>query len=103
MMIARFQIEARFGYKPGVIDATRKWCREVGAQIGWTEDKLRVLVGAIGAPESAVVLEVTVADLTELDAAWSKLATIEAHKQWGRELEPLVVSGSNRWEVFRIV
>lgn len=103
MMIARFQIEARFGHKQAVIDASRRWCREVGVQIGWTEEKLRMLTGSIGASESTVVLEVTLADLTELDAAWSKLASIEAHKQWGRDLEPLVVSGSNRWEVLRVV
>jgi hypothetical protein len=27
----------------------------------------------------------------------------EIHKRWGKEIEPLVVSGTNRWEIFRIV
>jgi len=63
MMIARWNIDARFGKKQLVIDAVKAWCRDIGAQIGWTPDKLRVLSGAVGAPESAVVLEVAVEDL----------------------------------------
>jgi hypothetical protein len=31
------------------------------------------------------------------------MAASEAHKRLGRECEPLVVSGTNRWEVLRIV
>ncbi len=103
MMIARFQIDARFGHKQAVIDATRKWFDEIGTQIGWPREKVRLLSGSVGALESTVVVEVAVADLAELNAAWDKLATIEAHKQWGRDLEPLVVSGTNRWEIFRVV
>jgi len=38
-----------------------------------------------------------------LNAAWDKLATIEAHKQWSKDLEPHVVSGSARWEVLRLL
>jgi hypothetical protein len=28
---------------------------------------------------------------------------VDAHKAWGKDLEPYVVSGSARWEVFRVV
>ena len=42
-------------------------------------------------------------DLTELNAAWEKLATLDGHKQWGKELEPFVVSGTNRWEIYRVI
>ena len=49
MMIARWQIEARFGHKQTVIDSLKKWSAEIGVQIGWTEDKVRILTGSIGA------------------------------------------------------
>ena len=60
MMIARWQIEARFGHKQTVIDSLKKWSAEIGVQIGWTEDKVRILTGSIGALESTVQTEVLV-------------------------------------------
>ena len=102
MMIARWQIDARFGHKQTVIDSTKAWCRDIAPQIGWGSDKLRLAVGSIGARESIVELEVTIQDLKELDDSWAKLGTIEAHKQWGKEIEPYIVSGTPHWEVYRV-
>ena len=42
-------------------------------------------------------------DLAELNAAWNKLGKIEAHKEWSKELEPHIVSGTPRWEILRVV
>lgn len=102
MMIARWQIDARFGHKGEVIASVKWWGKEIGSQLGWTSERMRILEGSIGARESTVVTEVEVDDLADLNRAWSKLATIEAHRTWSKELEPKVVSGSTRWEVYRI-
>lgn len=102
MMIARWHIDARFGQKQAVIDAVNAWLREIGSQIGWTREKVRVAAGSIGALESTVELEVLVENLSELDASWAKLGAIAAHKDWGKQLEPLVVSGTPRWEILRV-
>jgi hypothetical protein len=103
MLIARWQIDAKFGQKQTVIDMLRKWEETIAPQIGWTKDKGLLLTGSIGAREATVIAEWSVDDLGELDRAWSKLATIDAHKTWGAELEPHVVSGSARWEVYRVL
>jgi len=103
MLIARWQIDARFGHKQAVIDALTNWNRDIGAQIGWTADKLRVMTGSIGALESTVISEVLVEDLGELNASFDKLATIEAHAEWSKALEPHVVSGTSSWQVLRVV
>jgi hypothetical protein len=103
MMVARWHIDARFGHKQKVIDAVKAWCRDIGAQIGWSADKLRITTGSVGALESTVEVEVTLRDLAELGASWVKLAGIEAHRQWSQALEPDVVSATTRWEVFRVV
>ena len=103
MMIARWSIDARFGHKPVVIDMMRRWMKEIGSQVGWTQEKTRLLTGSIGAHESMVQSEVEIRDLAELNAAWEKLGTIEAHKQWGKDMEPHVVSGSPRWEILRLI
>jgi len=103
MIIARWNIDARFGQKQIVIDSLKKWLKDIGAQIGWTEDKVTVLTGSIGALESSVQMEILLSDLSELNASWDKLATIEAHRQWSKDLEPHIVSGTPRWEILRVV
>ena len=102
MMVARWCIEARFGHKQTVIDSLKKWNREIGSQIGWTQDQLQIVTGSIGALESRIELEVLIEDLAELSASWAKLGNIEAHKQWSKDLEPHIVSGTPHWQVFRV-
>lgn len=103
MMIARWTIHARFGYKQNVIQALQRWTREVGAQAGFDPERSRILTGSIGAVEATVQSEHLIENLGELQKAWDKLATIEAHQQWGKELEPYVVSGTSHWDVLRLV
>lgn len=101
MIAARWSIDARFGYKQVVIDSMIKWQKEIGSTIGWTD--MRLLTGSVGARESTVQSEVLLKDIGELNASWEKLATIEAHKQWSKDLEPYIVSGTPRWDIFRIL
>jgi hypothetical protein len=103
MMIARWSIDAKFGYKPEAINLMTRWANEIAPQIGWTKEKLRMYTGSIGALESTIQSEILIQDLSDLSQAWEKLATIEAHKKWGKELEAFVVSGTNRWEIFRVL
>lgn len=103
MMIARWSISAKFGYKQQVIDLMQRWLREIGPQAGFTADGTRLLTGSVGALEATIQTEHQIKDLTELDKSWEKLATIAAHKQWSKDLEPLVVSGTSRWEIYRLL
>lgn len=103
MFIARWSIEARFGHKAEVLDQMHSWMREIGAQVGWTEANTRLLTGSIGVKESTIQTELTVATLAELEAAWAKLATLDSHAAWSKQLEPHVVSGTQHWEIFRLL
>lgn len=103
MMIARFQIEARFGHKDTVLEMSRRWAEEVGAKVGMNLSKTRILTGSVGVCESVVVMESEISDLGELQATWDKMAKLDAHKKFAKDLEPHVVSGSNRWEVYRVL
>ncbi|AVR89750.1 hypothetical protein [Thauera aromatica] len=103
MMVARWSIDARFGYKAEVVDALQRWMREIGSQIGWKAENVRILTGSVGTREATVQAEILIRDLAELNAAWDRLATLDTHKQWSQDLEPFVVSGSPRWEVLRVV
>ncbi len=103
MMIARWQIEARFGHKQTVIDMMKRWNDEIGSQVGWTTDKTRLLTGSVGALESTIQSEIEIEDLAALGKAWEKLGKIEAHGQWSKDIEPYVVSGTPHWQVFRVL
>src|SRR6185369_10793040 len=103
MIVARWSIDAKFGDKQNVIDLMQRWLREIGSQVGFGPDNTRLLTGSIGALEATVQSEHVLKDLSALNQAWDKLATIAAHKQWSKELEPHVVSGTSRWEIFRIL
>ena len=103
MMIARWSITAKFGYKQDLLKLMNQWLDEIGPQVGYTRDNQRILTGSIGVAESVIQTETQVKDLAELNATWEKLANIPAHQQWGKEIEPYVVSGSNRWEIYRLL
>lgn len=103
MMVARWSIDAKFGYKQNVLDLLQRWMRDIAPQAGFTADKMRLLTGSIGALEATIQSEHLIEDLVELNQAWEKLAAIAAHKQWSKDLEPYVVSGTNRWEIYRLV
>lgn len=103
MMVARWSIDAKFGYKQSVVDSMKRWLEEIGPQAGVDAQRTRLMTGSVGALEATVVTEHVVEDLAELNRIWDKLATIPAHQKWSKELEPSVVSGTSRWEIYRLL
>lgn len=103
MFVARWQIDARFGHKQAVLDLMRKWEREIGSQAGTDKMDFQILTGSIGAREATVETNHKVESLAQLEAFFAKIGKIDAHAAWGKELEPLVVSGSSAWQIFRVV
>lgn len=102
MFIARWIIEAKFGHKDDVISVCKRWQAEVGNRIGLKFNQ-RALSGSIGVAESRFELETQVPSLAELEKSWAEMAKLPAHKQFSKELEPHIVSGSNRWEILRLL
>jgi len=103
MLVARWQIDARFGHKQTVIDMLKTWLREVGSTAGTDKMDVKVLTGSVGALESRVEVHHSVESLSQLEQFFAAIGKNSAHKQWGKDLEPYVVSGTPRWEVFRLV
>ncbi len=101
MLIARWQIDARFGQKQAVIERLQAWARDIAPQAGLTS--ARLMTGSIGMLEATVEHNWEVPDLAALERAWSALATMDAHHRWGQDLEPFVVSGTARWSILRVV
>ena len=103
MMVARWSIDAKFGYKQNAVEMMQRWLREIGPQAGITPDRTRLFTGSIGPLEATIQSEHVIENLAELNQVWDKLAALPQHQKWAKELEPLVVSGTSRWEVYRVL
>jgi ketosteroid isomerase-like protein len=103
MLVARSRIDARFGHKASVIDLMRKWEREIGPQVGLADMQFELLTGSIGAREATVEASHRVESLAQLEAFFTRLGEVPAHAEWGKAMEPLVVSGTTRWEILRVL
>ena len=103
MLIARWQIDAKFGQKQTVIEMFRSWEREIGSKAGTDKMDFKILTGSIGAREATVEVNHTVENLAQLEKFFETIGKSEAHKKWGKDLEPYVVSGSSSWSIYRVV
>jgi len=103
MIIARWTIDARFGHKQAALELMSRWWRDIAPQIGWSADQARILTGSLGAPESTIQVEVALADLGALHRGWTGLGRASGQEAWAEALEPHIVSGTARWEVYRVV
>lgn len=103
MMIARWHVQARFGHKQQAIDLLKRWDREIGPQAGIPAGTQQILTGSVGAKEAEIQADMRIEDLAELEGIFAKIAQVPEHAAWGAEMEPLIVSGSSYWEVFRVV
>ena len=103
MMLARWQFQARFGHKNEAINLLKEWNEQIGAQTDFDITRSRILTGSIGASEALVEMETEIAELDDLQKFFDKIAAISMHRDWGKKMSEVVVSGSTRWEVFRIV
>ena len=103
MLVARWQIDARFGHKQTVIDLLKRWERDIGSQAGTDKFDFKLLTGSVGVREATVEADHTVENLAQLERFFEGIGKNEAHKQWGKDLEPYVVSGSSLWTVYRVI
>jgi len=103
MFVARWQIDARFGHKQAVIDLMQRWLRDIGAKAGTDKMDVKILTGSVGAREATIEVNHTIESLAELERFFETIGKNDSHKQWGKDLEPHVVSGSAAWSIYRVV
>ena len=103
MLVARWQVDARFGHKQTVIDLMHRWLREIGSKAGTDKMDVKLLTGSIGAREATIEINHTVENLAQLERFFDAIGKIDAHKHWGKELEPYIVSGSAFWTIYRVL
>ncbi|MCJ8312950.1 MAG: hypothetical protein HRU38_12255 [Saccharospirillaceae bacterium] len=103
MMIARWQIDARFVYKQEALNCLQRWNDEIATQIGIDQSKVRLQTGCIGAKESTIEMEMQIENLAQLEDTWKEMSKIEGHNAWSKEMEKFVVSATPVWTIFRVL
>jgi hypothetical protein len=103
MFVARWQIDAKFGHKQKVLDLMRRWDADIGRPAGTGDMGFQLLTGSIGVREATVETDHRIETLAQLEAFFAAIGKNPAHAEWGKELEPFVVSGSSAWQIFRVV
>ena len=103
MMIARWQFTAKFGQKQKALDLIKEWNAQIGAQTNIDTSKERIITGSVGVSEGLVETEFDIEGLDDLQKFFDKIATVEMHQEWGRDMGEVIVDGSTQWEVFRVV
>jgi hypothetical protein len=103
MFMAKWQIDARFGHKQDVIDLMRRWLKDIGSQAGTDAMDVRLMTGSIGTKEATLEVHHHVDTLAQLERFFEAIGRIDAHRQWSRELEPHVVSGTASWSIYRVL
>ncbi|WP_258120675.1 hypothetical protein [Mesorhizobium onobrychidis] len=103
MFSARWQIDAKFGHKQTVLDLLKKmgardrlagWHRRAGVPDHDRLDRRTGSDGRVTSPSQS---------LAQLEEFCAKIGKIDAHAEWGKEMEPYVVSGTSLWNIYRIV
>jgi hypothetical protein len=102
MLVARWQFSAQFGKVDDVLSLLRKWQIDVGERVGWKSSNVRVIVGVIGAGNSAIEFEVRADSLADLESAWGDMERNPHHHEYSKQLGT-VISGSTYWTVHREV
>lgn len=102
MMIARWQFTAQFGRKNSAIDLITEWNAEIGSQTDIDMTNVRILTGSVGVGEGVVEVEFQIDGLGDLQSFFDKIATIQMHAEWGQTMGEVIVSGSTRWDVYRV-
>jgi hypothetical protein len=103
MYVARWRFTARFGHKDECLALLRKWEIDVAHRIGWRAGSLRILAGGVGVPETEIELEVKLDSLSDLEASWADMARVPYQAEYQKQLESLIVAGTDRWTIHRIV
>ena len=103
MLIARWQFTAKFGRKQEAIDLIKEWNEQIGVQTDIDVSNERIITGSVGVSEGLVETEMEIDGLQDLDGFFSKIATIKMHGEWSPKMGEVIVSGSTRWEIFRVV
>lgn len=103
MLVCQWHLDVVYGKQSDALAVIRAWGAEKLASSGFSKATFgRVMVGAVGASPSHIVDEYLFNSLEDFESALKDMGAdrFRAHSD---RLAPLVVPGSQKWIVWRVV
>ncbi len=103
MFICQWHINVLFGKQKEALRIMKEWAGESMSSSAFGKARShRIIVGHIGVSASEIIHEVEFASLAEWESALSEMSQTKFQK-FAESLAPLVVPGSQRWTVMKVV
>ena len=102
MFICQWSLEIVFGKQKQALDIIREWGAEKFRSSAFRKSKNRVYAGHIGESPSLIIDEYEFEFLEDFTKAISEMGQPQ-FRQFAEQIAPLVVPGTQKWKVFRVV
>ena len=103
MFVCQWSLVIVFGKLSEAMQVIKQWGEEKFRSSGFKKSKnSRVITGYIGESASLVIDEYTFESLNDFEKALGDMSQPQ-FQEFSKRLAPLVVPGSQKWTVFRIV
>jgi hypothetical protein len=103
MLLCQWHISIIYGKQGDALKLMKDWLGIASEKSGFKRSRSnRIIVGHVGASASHIIAEHQFESLAEWEVAIKDMAD-PRFKQLSDQLAPLVVPGSQHWEVYRIV
>jgi hypothetical protein len=102
MYICQWSLEIVFGKQKQALDIMKEWGAEKFRTSSFKKSKNKVYVGHIGESPSLIIDEYEFEKLEDFVIALSEMGQPQ-FKQFSDQITPLIVPGTQKWKVFRVV
>lgn len=103
MVVCQWHLDVPFGKQGEALAVIRDWGREKVASSGFRKASgLRVMVGHVGLSASHIIDEYCFETLADFETALAEMGA-ERFRRHAERLAPLIVPGSQRWTILRVV
>ncbi|MBK9570729.1 MAG: hypothetical protein IPO53_13010 [Chitinophagaceae bacterium] len=102
MYICQWSLQIVFGKQKQALDIMKEWGAEKFRSSRFSKSKSRVCVGHIGESPSLVIDEYEFENLDDFTMALGEMGQPQ-FKQYSEAMAPLIIPGTQKWKVFRVV
>jgi len=102
MYICQWQLEIVFGKQKQALDIIKEWGAEKFKSSHFKKSKNKVYVGHIGESPSLIIDEYEFESLEDFIVALTEMGQPQ-FKQFADAIAPLIIPGTQKWKVFRLV
>jgi len=102
MFICQWSLEIVFGKQKQALDIMKEWGAEKFRSSNFKKSKNRVCTGYIGESPSLIIDEYEFENLEDFVLALSEMGQPQ-FKPFSDQIAPLIVPGTQKWKVFRVV